>query len=95
MDLTGFTTVAGAVVVVAIIVEVVKRAWNPPAAAADRFLPIVSILVGVLTVIVADFGLGLFGASNWVQAVFTGIFAGAAASGVYDTVNSGGKIAGG
>lgn len=87
MDLSAFTTIGGAVVVVAIVVEAIKRAWNPGPATADRFLPLLSYAVGIAVVIVADIGLGLFGTPNLVAAVFTGIFAGAAASGIYDGLN--------
>jgi hypothetical protein len=86
VDLSQFTTIGGAVVVVAILVEVIKRAWNPDGNTAARFLPLISIAVGIAVVFVAMFGLGLLGAANVVEAIFTGIFAGAAASGVYDTV---------
>ena len=93
MDLSQFTTIGGAVVVVAIVVEIIKRAWNPDGSTAARFLPLISMAVGIAVVLVANVGLGLFGSTDIVAAVFTGVFAGAAASGVYDTVTAPAKPA--
>lgn len=79
-------TLTGASIVVSMLVGVLVSAlgWTKPANASvkDQFGPLLSILVGVLTV----GGLGLSQGADVVSAILVGIQAGWAAMGVHDTV---------
>lgn len=84
--LAMLTTIAGAAIVVVPLSEAIKRVWNPDGPTQDRFMPVVTILLGVGVVLVATFGLGLTERQEIVQAAFNGVFAGLSACGLYDTV---------
>jgi bacteriorhodopsin len=86
--LEGLLSVGGAAVLTSILVEILKRAWNPSEEIRDRFLPLVSVLVGIGVVLLAVFGLGVGGRAEIVQAIITGIFAGVTASGLYALATS-------
>jgi hypothetical protein len=76
--------VAGASIVVTIIVQSLIAAWSPTAAQKDRFGPFLALATGVAVV--------CFFAATQGQpmdaAVLTGIIAGASAMGIHDTVDS-------
>lgn len=88
MTLEFLTTIAGATALTALIVEMIKRAWDPPADMQDRFIPLVAVGVGVGVVVFATFAIDIdfITSLELGNAVVTGIFAGFAASGMYDTV---------
>jgi hypothetical protein len=92
--LQALTTVAGATILTLPISELIKRAWNPTPTQQDRFMPVVSVIIGVAVVLVADFGLGLLSSQDLVGAIVTGLFAGFSASGVYDTYRGFAKTSG-
>lgn len=85
-------TVAGAATVTSILVEVIVRAAGT-GFNTDRFGPLLAIIVGIIVTVVATAALGLATTAGAAQAVLTGIFAGASAMGIHDTVS--GTIAGG
>lgn len=85
-------TVAGASTVTTALVEVFVRALGP-GFNTDRFGPLLALVVGVTVTVVATAALGFTAVPNLAQAVLTGIFAGASAMGIHDTVT--GTIAGG
>lgn len=84
MELADLMGIAGAAVLVGIVVEALKRAlqWTPEAVA--RWGAIVSLLVGVIVVEVATFATGGAGTQAAAMAGLTGILAGASACGLYD-----------
>lgn len=86
MDLgtTDLLTVAGATVVVTIIVEVLMRAIKPSPETKDRIGPLVAVGVGVLVVGAA----ALYNGADLGQALLTGLLSGAAAIGLYDVARS-------
>lgn len=84
--LVALTTFGGASALTLVLVEVLKRAWNPDPATGERFLPLLSIAIGIFVVLLGAFGLGLLGRAEIVQAIVTGIFAGVSASGTYDLI---------
>ena len=88
MDLTQAITLAGASILVGILVEVLKRALAWGQAQVDRFGSLVAIVVGILVVVLLNAAQGLItGPNPWqplAVAIITGILAGAAASGLYD-----------
>ena len=86
-SLSDLTTVAGAAILTAVLVFLIGKVWKPTPEQADRFLPLISVLVGIIVVVVASLALGL-GGSDLVQGVVNGIFAGLAASGGYDVIKS-------
>ena len=81
---TDLLTVAGATVVVSIIVGVVLRALNLSPESKDRFGPLIAIGIGVVVVGAA----ALYSGADIGQALLTGLLAGSAAMGLYDTVKS-------
>jgi hypothetical protein len=84
-------TISGLTVVTGLIVEAIKRAANLGADIVSRFGPLLSMSVGIVLGLIAVFILN--GADvtpeTIFQAVLTGIFSGAAASGLYDAFTSG------
>lgn len=88
MDLTQAVTLAGASILVGILVEALKRSLAWGQAQVDRFGSLVAIVVGVLVVALLNAAQGLIAGPNPWQplavSVITGILAGAAASGLYD-----------
>ena len=77
-------TVAGATVVVSIVVGVILRALNLSPETKSRFGPLVAIGVGVVIVGAA----ALYTGADIGQALLTGLLAGSASMGLYDTVQS-------
>lgn len=80
-------SVAGATVVLTIILEIAFKAANLAAATKDRFGPLIAALSGVVLVGAAAYYLH----ADVAQAALTGLFAGFASSGVHDTVSGLGK----
>jgi len=93
-DVAALVTLGGAAVVTAMITQLIKRVWQPTPEQADRFLPLVSVLVGIVVVIVASLATGGATAANLVQALVTGLFAGFSASGLYDTISGNTSVGG-
>jgi len=85
------TTVAGAAMVTAIIVEVIVRAAGN-SFSVDRFGPLLAILVGIAVTVFATATLGIGTSLTYGQAVLTGLIAGASAMGIHDVGS--GTIAG-
>jgi hypothetical protein len=89
MDLGEAVTLAGATIIITILVEVLKRtlAWGKEQ--VDRFGPFVALLFGVVVVVLLSAAQGQFSntdpISSIASAVITGILAGAASAGLYDT----------
>lgn len=89
MDLTQATSLAGATVLVFVIVEAFKRALAWGQAQVDRFGPLVSELVGVLVVVLLTAAQRPLDASTFAGSVILGVLAGASASGIYDQLPDG------
>src|SRR5688572_8391645 len=87
-SLNALLSVGGASILTMILVEVLKRLWNPTDAQKARFLPLLSLATGIFVVLFASFGLNLVTRLDLFQGVLTGIFAGAGASGLYDLLKS-------
>lgn len=77
-------TVAGATVVVSIVVGVILRALNLSPESKDRFGPLIAIIVGVVIV----GAVALYTGADIAQALITGLLAGSASMGLYDTVKA-------
>lgn len=50
-----------------------------------RYYPLVAVALGLVINLIASWALGISVTSDWVAAIFNGIIAGMAASGVYST----------
>lgn len=85
-DLASLSGFAGGSLLTLILVEIIKRAWKPTADQSDRFLPLISVGVGILVVLFALFGLGTLTQEVLFQGVITGVFAGVSASGTFSLV---------
>ena len=85
LTVSDIQTVAGAAILVALIVEVVKRAGQFPPATVDRFGPLFACLMGVAIVVAATLGSGT---GDIGQAALTGLLGGASAMGLSDAVGS-------
>ncbi len=85
-DLTvaAITTLAGAALLVSILVEVVIRTAKWDEAMQGRFGPLLAIVLGVVCVTAAA---GVTG-SDIAQGVLTGVMAGATAMGIHGLVTS-------
>jgi hypothetical protein len=79
MEVSELLTLGGAVVVVTIVVEVIKRALAMDEAAITRFGPFLAIAVGIVTTCAA----AVAQTAPLDAAVLTGLLAGASASGIY------------
>lgn len=86
--LEQLTTVAGATILTALLTQLVLNVWRPSADQKDRFGPFLAIIIGVVVTVVATFAIGGAGSQQIVAALINGIFAGAAAMGVHDTIDS-------
>jgi ABC-type transport system involved in cytochrome c biogenesis permease component len=90
MDLGEAVTLAGATILITILVEVLKRTLDWGKEQVDRFGPFVALLFGVVVVVLLSAAQGQYGDSDPLAAiassVITGILAGAASAGLYDTV---------
>lgn len=84
MVTSDLLTITGLAVVTGIIVEVIKRAWQPTTEALSRFGPLLSLVVAV----VIGIPTALYTGNDLVQALLTALLAGATASGLYDAVTS-------
>ncbi len=84
MVTSDLLTVVGLAVVVGILVEVIKRAWQPPEETIKRFGPLLALLVALAVGVPA----AVYLSANPVQAVLTAVLAGASASGLYDSASS-------
>lgn len=91
----ALTTVAGLALVTGLVVILIRNAWRPTPEQSDRFLPVVSVGVGVALAIIASLVLGLTQSVDLFQAVINGLVAGLGASGGYDLINGLGKAASG
>ena len=83
-QLSDLLTVGGLTVVVAIVVEVIKRAAAMTDAAIERFGPLMAVVVGVIV----GGGVALYQAQDVAQAVLVGLLAGASAMGLSDLIGS-------
>jgi hypothetical protein len=83
--LGALLTVAGLAPVVSIIVEALVRAAGPTFP-TDRVGPIVAIVIGVVTAVLASYSLDLLTKASVATAVLTGILAGGTAMGIHDVV---------
>jgi len=78
LNLASLLSVAGAAVVVSVIVQIVKP-WI-----MERLIPLSSVLIGMGLVLLASVILGHTGAEELGNAALTGLLAGASAIGIYD-----------
>lgn len=85
---SSLVTLAGATAATLVIVEVLKRALALTAEQKSRYLPLISVVVGILIALLGTYALGLTARVDLVQALITGLFAGVAASGTFDLVTS-------
>jgi hypothetical protein len=92
--LEALTSVAGATILILPITEIIKRAINLSGPMQDRWMPVISMLVGIGVVLIADFGLGLVARADLVSGIVTGMFAGFASCGLYDTYRGFAKTSG-
>ncbi len=88
MDLEFIAQFGGASVLTAALVEAIKRILALSESTQDRVGPLLALVVGVAVVLFAQFGLDLWAKADIVAGVFTGIFAGLSAIGLYKTVQS-------
>lgn len=84
--LEGVLTVAGAAPIVTILTGVALKTLGPNFD-AGRFGPLIALVFGVLVALIGVFGLGLLDSANIALALLTGITAGAAGIGVFETLN--------
>jgi len=83
------TTVAGATLLTSALVQVILNVWRPADATKDRFGPLLAVVVGIAVVEVATFSVITGPAStDFLQGAVNGLFAGLAAMGVHDAVQS-------
>lgn len=85
LQLADLLTLVGAIPPTVLLVEVLKRTAALPDQVAARFLPVVSLVVGI---VVVEFGVLFTGSSAYAQGILTGILAGGAAAGIYDAGKS-------
>lgn len=88
MDLSSLTQFGVASVLVAALVEAIKRVLALAPEQQDRFGPLLALVVGVCVVLLAQFGLDLLSKQDIVTGIFTGIFAGLSAIGLYKVVQA-------
>jgi hypothetical protein len=79
MEISELLTLGGAVVVVTIITEVVKRTLAMSEAQITRFGPLLAVLLGIA----ATCGAAVAQSADIPSAVLTGLLAGASAAGIY------------
>lgn len=89
-SLEALRTVAGASIVVVVILQVLWATWKPAAAVKDQFGPLVAIVTGIVVTVVATVVIGGATSADLVTAILNGLFAGAASMGIHDTVNAAG-----
>ena len=76
-------TVAGASVIVTILMSAILAAWKPTPELRDRVGPILAIVVGVVVVV----GYAAWTGADVQQALLTGLVVGSASMGIHDLVN--------
>lgn len=86
MDIGQAATLAGATILVGLIVEAIKRALAWGQAQVDRFGPLFSMAVGIIVVLLLTAATTAVTLEVLAAGIVTGILAGAAASGLYDAV---------
>lgn len=79
MEVSELLTLGGAVVVVTIVTEVVKRTLNMSEAQITRFGPLLAVIVGIIATCGAAFAQN----AAYDAAILTGLLAGASAAGIY------------
>lgn len=84
MTSADLITLAGASVVVGILVEIAKRALGWTAATVDRFGPLLAVVIGLVLVTSAGIAQG----ADPLQSALTGLLAGATSGGLYDLANA-------
>lgn len=92
-SLEALRTVAGASIVVVVILQVLWATWKPLPAVKDQFGPLVAIVVGIIVTVVATLVAPPSsgnGGADIVSAILNGLFAGAASMGIHDTAKSAG-----
>lgn len=77
-------TFAGASIVVAVIFQAIKAAWQPTDAALKRFGPLLSLGVGIVVVV----PFAAYQGADLVAGALVGLMAGASASGLYDSAKA-------
>ncbi len=77
-------TIAGAAIVVSILVEVIKRLFTLDDAAITRFGPALAVVIGL----VIGGGASLYQSADLVQGLLTGLLAGASSMGLYNGVQT-------
>ncbi len=84
LSVSDLQTLGGATIVVALIVEIVKRAvaWTP--ATVDRFGPLVAAFLGIALVV----SVGAYEHADLAQSALTGLLAGASAMGLSDAAGT-------
>lgn len=84
LTIAGITTLAGAAILVSIVVEVIIRTLAWDAIMQGRFGPLLAIVVGVVCVT----GAAAVSGADIPQGVLTGVMAGATAMGLHGLVTS-------
>lgn len=84
MTTADLLTVAGLAIATTLVVKIITSAWKPTVEQLDRFGPLLAVGVALLLGVPAALYLG----SDPVQAVLTGLIAGASAAGIYDTTKT-------
>lgn len=82
----ALTTVAGAAILVAVLVQVFMQTAQPDGPTADRYGPILAIITGIVVVVTATWVIGGATRLDAAQAVVNGIFAGLASMGIHNVV---------
>jgi len=80
--ISDLTTVAGLTLVVTLIVAVIKKAMAWDDSFEDRFVPLLSVGIGIIIGI----PVALYVGTDPIQALLTGLLAGTAAQGVQQTL---------
>lgn len=85
--LQSLTTVAGAAILVAVLMQLFLNAAKLASDVQDRFGPIIAVVLGIVVVEVATFTI-VTGASkaDIVQGAINGVFAGLASMGIHNVV---------
>jgi hypothetical protein len=79
MTVAEAATLGGAVVIVTILTEVIKRATAMDEAQVARFGPLIAVFLGIVVTVAASLAQG----ADPVAGALTGLIAGASASGIY------------
>lgn len=82
LSVADLTTLAGATIVVTLVVEIIKRAVAWPPEFEDRFVPLLAVFVGI----VIGGGAALYLQADPVQAGLNGLLAGCASQGLHQVL---------